>query len=101
MRRATLRVLTRFWGAEPEGVAELAASLGADVPACLRGVPAEIFSTGEDVRPVPALPARRGGAGQPRRAAAHRAGVPRVGAAPARRRRTGSPPATPRRSPRA
>lgn len=54
---ATLRVLTRFWGAEPEGLADLAASLGADVPACLGGVSAEIFGTGEDVRPVPALPA--------------------------------------------
>lgn len=32
---AALRLLTRFWGLPDEGLGEIAASLGADVPACL------------------------------------------------------------------
>lgn len=55
---ATIRALSRFWGVEvtPGEIADLALSLGADVPVCLNGVAAEIFGVGGDVRPVPPLP---------------------------------------------
>ncbi len=56
---ATLRLLNRLWRlglALPE-LAELGATLGADVPACLVSRPARIEGIGERVTPVPGIPA--------------------------------------------
>lgn len=56
---ATLRLLRRFWRV-PQGTVELlplAASLGADVPACLGSVPARTSGAGEVLAPAPLLPA--------------------------------------------
>lgn len=55
---ATLRLLCHLWGtAVPEDeLAAIGLSLGADVPACLAGVAAEMRGVGERVRPVAALP---------------------------------------------
>lgn len=53
---ATLRALARLWGrALPASDAVL--SLGADVPVCLNGRPARMSGIGEDLQPVPDLPA--------------------------------------------
>lgn len=55
---ATLRALVEFWSLSipEEDLAAIASDLGADVPACLAGVPAEIRGFGEIVEPVPPLP---------------------------------------------
>ncbi|MGH7068993.1 MAG: 4-(cytidine 5'-diphospho)-2-C-methyl-D-erythritol kinase [Acetobacteraceae bacterium] len=56
---AVLRLLGRIWKL-PENRAEilrLAASLGADVPACLASLPARVSGIGEVLRVVPRLPA--------------------------------------------
>ncbi|MGH7117681.1 MAG: 4-(cytidine 5'-diphospho)-2-C-methyl-D-erythritol kinase [Acetobacteraceae bacterium] len=56
---ATLRLLGRFWKVPEQRVAllPLAASLGADVPACLGSVPARTSGAGEVLGPAPLLPA--------------------------------------------
>ncbi len=55
---ATLRVLCRLWGIDPAApaLAEIALSLGADVPVCLAGRPAFMQGIGETLLPCPALP---------------------------------------------
>ncbi len=56
---ATLHLLVALWRLDP-GEADLAAialNLGADVPVCLAGRPAQMAGIGEQVRPAPALPA--------------------------------------------
>lgn len=55
---ATLRLLCQMWAVEvPEDeLMAIALGLGADVPACLGGVAAEMRGVGERVRPVAALP---------------------------------------------
>ncbi len=51
---ATLRALARLWNVEiPPG---LASRLGADVPVCLAGTPAQMRGIGEILDPVPVLP---------------------------------------------
>ncbi len=49
---ATLRALCRLSGHDPAALADLALSLGADVPMCLLGQPAHISGIGETIRPV-------------------------------------------------
>jgi 4-diphosphocytidyl-2-C-methyl-D-erythritol kinase len=51
---ATLRALSRLWGAPIP--AELPAKLGADVPVCVAGVPAWMSGIGEIVEPAGGLP---------------------------------------------
>lgn len=55
---ATLRALARLWRVSlpPESLLAVAAVLGADVPVCLRSVPARMSGVGEVLRPAPALP---------------------------------------------
>ena len=53
---AALRALAALWQCPPEGAAAVAASLGADVPACLAGGPAWVGGVGERVEALPALP---------------------------------------------
>jgi len=60
---ATLRALARLLArrgsaphADAPALSELAAFLGADVPVCLRGVPAWVAGWGQLVTPAPALP---------------------------------------------
>ncbi len=55
---AALRLLTRLWAVEvtPEALAELALSLGADVPVCLAGRAARMGGVGEALTPAPGLP---------------------------------------------
>jgi len=53
---AALRLLCRFWGLDPSLPAQLAASLGADVPVCVTGVSALMSGIGEILAPAPALP---------------------------------------------
>ncbi|MGK7868940.1 4-(cytidine 5'-diphospho)-2-C-methyl-D-erythritol kinase [Falsiroseomonas sp. E2-1-a20] len=55
---AALRVLDALWDVRlgPEGLARLAAGLGADVPVCVAGRPARMQGVGEVLSPVPALP---------------------------------------------
>ncbi|MEE8275777.1 MAG: 4-(cytidine 5'-diphospho)-2-C-methyl-D-erythritol kinase [Alphaproteobacteria bacterium] len=53
---AALKALARLWRIDGVDIAGLAAGLGADVPACLAGVPAFIAGAGEEVSPAPALP---------------------------------------------
>jgi 4-diphosphocytidyl-2-C-methyl-D-erythritol kinase len=55
---ATLKLLARFWAADVEDatLSKIGIGLGADVPACLKAVAAEVHGIGEDVRPVPGLP---------------------------------------------
>lgn len=55
---ATLRLLDRHWGLGfgPARLAELAAGLGADVPACVASRPVLMSGIGEVLRPAPALP---------------------------------------------
>lgn len=56
---ATLRALIRLWELQiPAGwLAELGLRLGADVPACLLGRPCRLKGIGEQLVPLPALPA--------------------------------------------
>jgi 4-diphosphocytidyl-2-C-methyl-D-erythritol kinase len=56
---AALRVLSRLWGLAPPVavMAEIALSLGADVPVCVASVASRMQGVGEDVTPLPTLPA--------------------------------------------
>lgn len=56
---ATLRGLLDLWHAqiEPVSLAALALKLGADVPMCLEGQPLVARGIGEEITPVPQLPA--------------------------------------------
>ena len=49
---ATLRLLTRLWGADPALAARLAPSLGADVPACLLSQSCRGEGAGDRIEPV-------------------------------------------------
>ncbi|MGG5888369.1 4-(cytidine 5'-diphospho)-2-C-methyl-D-erythritol kinase [Falsiroseomonas sp. HC035] len=55
---AALRVLDALWDTRlgPEGLARVAAGLGADVPVCVGSRPARMRGVGEVLSPVPALP---------------------------------------------
>jgi len=55
---AALRALTRLWGlrADRARIADLALSLGADVPVCLGQRPAIMAGIGELLTPAPVLP---------------------------------------------
>ncbi|MEO1252390.1 MAG: 4-(cytidine 5'-diphospho)-2-C-methyl-D-erythritol kinase [Pseudomonadota bacterium] len=55
---AALRALMRLWDVELEerALQALAFSLGADVPACLRGAPVLVDGAGEQLSPAPPLP---------------------------------------------
>jgi 4-diphosphocytidyl-2-C-methyl-D-erythritol kinase len=52
---AALRLLCRFWAVSPD-LTQLAQSLGADVPVCLRSLPALMSGIGEILAPAPLLP---------------------------------------------
>lgn len=52
---AALRLLARLWGVSAE-LGPLALALGADVPVCLRCVPARMGGIGEVLTPAPRLP---------------------------------------------
>ncbi len=56
---ATLRALVRLWRADPGAAAllEIAATLGADVPVCVRGAPAYFGGIGDELAVAPAMPA--------------------------------------------
>ena len=56
---ATLTACAQLWGADADRLphAELAATLGADVPVCLVRRPALMRGIGEDITALPALPA--------------------------------------------
>lgn len=56
---ATLRLLCRLWSVDPRDVPlfEIARSLGADVPVCLKRRTAFLGGIGERLDPAPALPA--------------------------------------------
>lgn len=56
---AALRLLNRLWGLgfEPRALSSIGLALGADVPACLAGRPALVRGIGEQITPVPVLPA--------------------------------------------
>jgi 4-diphosphocytidyl-2-C-methyl-D-erythritol kinase len=53
---AALRLLSRFWGLGSVDLAELAGTIGADVPVCLAGQPALMSGIGEILTPAPKLP---------------------------------------------
>ncbi len=55
---ATLRLLCRVWNVAPppEVLGRIAATLGADVPVCLRGRPMRMRGVGEQLTPAPFLP---------------------------------------------
>lgn len=55
---ATLKACAQLWGVRLRGLTNqaIAAKLGADVPVCLKGVPAFMSGIGEIVAPAPALP---------------------------------------------
>ncbi len=55
---ATLIACGRLWNVDSLALSdsEIAAALGADVPVCLRGVPAYMSGIGEIIHPAPALP---------------------------------------------
>ncbi|MBL8698556.1 MAG: 4-(cytidine 5'-diphospho)-2-C-methyl-D-erythritol kinase [Alphaproteobacteria bacterium] len=55
---ATLRALVELWDLrlDPRRLAEIAASLGADVPACLLGRPAFAAGVGDELAEAPPLP---------------------------------------------
>ncbi len=60
---ASLRLLRRFWARETldaDALHALAASLGADVPVCLRSRPARMQGVGERLTAAPALPSSLG-----------------------------------------
>ena len=56
---AALRLLCRLWQLDAGAISlpSLAAKLGADVPVCLRAIPARMRGVGERLDPTPALPA--------------------------------------------
>lgn len=56
---AALRLLSRFWGinVEPATLHRIAATIGADVPVCLRGQPTRMRGVGDHLDPPPLLPA--------------------------------------------
>ena len=56
---AALRLLTRLWDLDiaPERLSGIAATLGADVPVCLRSEATRMGGIGEHLRPAPDLPA--------------------------------------------
>ncbi len=56
---ATLRLLTRLWGVRipPTQLDAIAIRLGADVPVCLRGRPAQMRGVGEQLGAAPNMPA--------------------------------------------
>lgn len=49
---ATLRLLTSFWGIDPEHASAVAPSLGSDVPACLLSLPARGEGAGDELTPI-------------------------------------------------
>lgn len=51
---ATLRLLTRMWGVDPEHAAAIAPSLGADVPACLLSMTSRGDGAGDELKLVDA-----------------------------------------------
>lgn len=55
---AALRALNLLWGLNLplSALADLGARLGADIPACVTGVPCRMVGTGEALDPAPALP---------------------------------------------
>ncbi len=53
---AALRLLSRVWGLETEGLAELGAGLGADVPVCVGCAPMVMAGIGEVLTRAPAMP---------------------------------------------
>jgi len=55
---ATLIACGRLWSVDPGLMSDsdIAASLGADVPVCLHGIPAFMSGIGEVIAPAPALP---------------------------------------------
>ncbi|MCC6597566.1 MAG: 4-(cytidine 5'-diphospho)-2-C-methyl-D-erythritol kinase [Alphaproteobacteria bacterium] len=55
---SVLRALAEYWGINVQApeILELATTLGADVPVCLRGHPARIRGIGERIEPLVALP---------------------------------------------
>jgi 4-diphosphocytidyl-2-C-methyl-D-erythritol kinase len=55
---AALRLLNRFWGInlEPAALHRIAATIGADVPVCLRGQPTRMRGVGDRLDPPPLLP---------------------------------------------
>ena len=53
---AALRALCRLWSVTMSDLADIAATLGSDVPVCLFGKPALMEGRGEIVTPVAALP---------------------------------------------
>jgi 4-diphosphocytidyl-2-C-methyl-D-erythritol kinase len=55
---ATLKACGRLWNVDPFALADadIAAALGADVPVCLRAVPAFMSGIGEIIAPCPPLP---------------------------------------------
>ena len=55
---AALRLLSRLWGVSPlpEALHALALRLGADVPVCLKAVPARMGGVGEALSPAPEVP---------------------------------------------
>lgn len=55
---ATLRLLARIWGLDIDAaeLADIALSLGADVPMCLAAQPLMARGIGENVEPLPAVP---------------------------------------------
>ncbi|MBI2240430.1 MAG: 4-(cytidine 5'-diphospho)-2-C-methyl-D-erythritol kinase [Magnetospirillum gryphiswaldense] len=55
---ATLRALMTLWQVNPSATRlhDLALSLGADVPVCLRGTPTRMLGIGEKLEATPALP---------------------------------------------
>ena len=56
---ATLQALNQFWdvGATAAELSEIAARLGADVPACLHTTPIQVSGIGEQIRPAVVMPA--------------------------------------------
>jgi 4-diphosphocytidyl-2-C-methyl-D-erythritol kinase len=52
---AALRLLARLWDVQAD-LPAIAATLGADVPVCLDGIPARMRGVGEQLGPAPALP---------------------------------------------
>lgn len=53
---AALRLAAAAWGLKEDGLAPIAATLGADVPVCLAQRPARMQGIGEILSPAPALP---------------------------------------------
>ncbi|GAN81915.1 4-(cytidine 5'-diphospho)-2-C-methyl-D-erythritol kinase [Acidocella aminolytica] len=53
---ACLRALCKLWGVQGADLPALALHLGADVPVCLRSIPARMQGIGEVLAPAPRLP---------------------------------------------